>query len=115
LNEHLTDLRRELHRESTDQLQKQVLKGTRWLLVKHSADLDPKRDERQRLKEALPLNESLATAYYLKEDLAQVWMQENQTAARIVFDRQGTPVLAMNNTASTNRRLSFPDCSGSPT
>ncbi len=87
LNEHLTDLRRELHREATDQLQKQVLKGTRWLLVKHSADLDPKRDERQRLKEALQLNESLATAYYLKEDLAQVWMQENQTAARIVLDR----------------------------
>ncbi len=88
LNEHLTDLRRELHREATDQLQKQVLKGTRWLLVKHSADLDPKRDERQRLKEALPqLNESLATAYYLKEGLAQVWVQENQTAARIVLDR----------------------------
>jgi transposase len=87
LNEHLTDLRRELYREATDQLQKKVLKGTRWLLVKHSADLDPQRNERQRLKEALKLNESLATAYYLKEDLAQVWMQPHQTAARVVLDR----------------------------
>lgn len=86
LNEHLTELRRELHREATDQLQKQVLKGTRWLLLKRSDDLDPQRNERQRLKEALQLNESLATAYYLKEDLAQVWMQAGKVGGRIVLD-----------------------------
>ena len=86
-NEHLTDLRRELPREATDQLQKQVLKGTRWLLVKHAANLDPKRDERQRLKAALPRNASLATADSLTEDLAQVWMPQNQTAGRSVLDR----------------------------
>ena len=86
LNEHLTELRRELHREATDQLQKQVLKGTRWLLLKRSADLDPKRDERRRLKEALQLNESLATAYYLKEDLAQIWQQAGKVSGRIVLD-----------------------------
>ena len=86
LNEHLTDLRRELHREATDQLQKKVLKGTRWLLLKRSENLDPKRDERRRLKEALKLNESLATAYYLKEDLQQIWQQPGKAAARIVLD-----------------------------
>jgi len=86
LNEHLTELRRELHHEATDPLQKQVLKGTRWLLLKRSADLDPKRHERQRLKEALRLNESLATAYYLKEDLAQVWQQAGKVSGRIVLD-----------------------------
>ena len=86
LHEHLTELRRELHREATDQLQKQVLKGTRWRLLKRSADLDPKRSERQRLKEALQLNESLATAYYLKEDLAQVWQQPGKVSGRIVLD-----------------------------
>ena len=86
LNEHLTDLRRELHREATDQLQKQVLKGTRWLLLKRSENLDPQRDERRRLKEALPLNESLATAYYLKEDLQQIWQQPGKVSARIVLD-----------------------------
>lgn len=87
LNEHLTELRRELHREATDQLHQQVLKGTRWLLLKRSADLDPKRDERQRLQEALQLNASLATAYYLKEDLAQVWQQAGKVSGRIVLDR----------------------------
>ena len=86
LNEHLTDLRRELHREATDQLQKQVLKGTRWLLLERSADLDPKRDERRRLKEALQLNESLATVYYLKENLAQIWQQPGKVSGRIVLD-----------------------------
>ena len=86
LNEHLTELRRELHREATDPLQKQVWKGTRWLLLKRSADLDPKRDERRRLKEALRLNESLATADYLKEDLAQIWQQPGKVSGRIVLD-----------------------------
>lgn len=75
LNEHLTELRRELHREATDTLQKSVLKGIRWLLLKRSENLDDKRTERQRLDEALQLNESLAIAYYLKEDLSQVWRQ----------------------------------------
>lgn len=36
--------------------------------------------ERQRLDEALKLNESLATAYYLKEDLSQVWEQRDWLA-----------------------------------
>ncbi len=33
-NEKLSDLRRALHREATDVMQKKVLKGTRWLLLK---------------------------------------------------------------------------------
>jgi transposase len=46
LNEHLTELRRELQREAEEGLQKRVLKGTRWLLLKHPANLDDTRDER---------------------------------------------------------------------
>jgi transposase len=81
LNEHLTELRRELQREAEEGLQKRVLKGTRWLLLKHPANLDDTRDERQRLDEALRLNESLATAYYLKEDLRQ-WTSPRFVGAR---------------------------------
>jgi transposase len=69
LNEKLSDLRRDLHREATDRLQKQVLKGTRWLLLKNPEDLDDAKGEGRRLKEALKMNESLATAYYLKDEL----------------------------------------------
>ena len=33
-------------------------------------------------REALRLNQPLATAYYLKEDLAEVWEQEDRDAAQ---------------------------------
>ena len=81
-NEKLTALRRELYREATDLLHQQVLKGTRWLLLKHEERLDVARREPERLQEALRLNASLATAYYLKEDLRQLWEQPHKTAAR---------------------------------
>jgi transposase len=82
LNEKLTDLRRQLYRQATTDLEKQVLKGTRWLLLKHPDNLDLKRNERARLDGALELNESLATAYYLKEDLRELWNQGSKAQAR---------------------------------
>jgi transposase len=57
----------------------------RWLLLKNPENLDPERDERQRLEEALRLNAPLATAYYLKEDLRQIWAQPDRRTARKVL------------------------------
>lgn len=85
-NNKLSDLRRELHREATDRLHKNVLKGTRWLLLKNPENLDDRRRERDRLEEALRLNQPLATAYYLKEDLRQIWEQPDKATARRVLD-----------------------------
>jgi transposase len=82
-NEKLSDLRRELYRGASEILHKQVLKGTRWLLLKRPENLDPKRNEPARLQEALELNQPLATAYYLKEQLGEVWEQEDENEARI--------------------------------
>jgi transposase len=87
LNEKLSDLRRELHREATDRLQKQVLKGTRWLLLKNPENLDDAKGEGRRLKEALKMNESLATAYYLKDELRLFWEQPSAFAASIFLSR----------------------------
>ena len=81
MNEKLSDLRRQLYRQLTEDLPKDVLKGTRWLLLKNPENLDKDRDERARLDEALRLNAPLATAYYLKEDLRQLWEQPNKQAA----------------------------------
>lgn len=83
MNEKLTALRREMYHELTDKQHRQVIKGTRWLLLKNPENLkqNEKVDERARLKEALKLNESLATAYYLKEDLRQFWEQRSKRAA----------------------------------
>ncbi len=85
-NEKLSDFRRELHREATDKMHKEVLKGTRWLLLKNPENLDPKKNERQRLEEALRMNQPLATVYYLKEDLRQIWMQPDKQTARQVLE-----------------------------
>lgn len=82
MNEKLTELRRELYREAVDKRHQQVLKGTRWLLLKTPDNLDPVKGEPRRLQEALRLNEALATAYYLKEDLRQFWEQPNKASAR---------------------------------
>lgn len=80
MNEKLTQLRRELQREA-ELMGRPVLKGIRWLLLKHPDNLDASKNERQRLQEALALNQSLATAYYLKEDLTQLWQQPDRGAA----------------------------------
>jgi transposase len=80
-NDKLSDLRRELHRAAEDGLAKNVLKGTRWLLLKRPENLDESRNERQRLEEALRLNAPLATAYYLKEELGEFWEQDSQEEA----------------------------------
>lgn len=85
-NEKLSDLRRALHREATDVLQKKVLKGTRWLLLKAAENLDEEKDERGRLNEALALNQSLAVAYYLKEDLRQFWEQPGKKFGTLFLD-----------------------------
>jgi transposase len=80
-NEKLSQLRRDLQREATEMLHKQVLKGTRWLLLKNPENLEEKRDEKRRLEEALALNKSLAVAYYMKEDLRQIWEQPGKRFA----------------------------------
>lgn len=84
-NEKLTQLRRKAYHEVADGLQKDVLKGTRWLLLKNPENLDPKRNEKERLEEALRLNQPLATAYYLKEDLRQIWDQADKATAEKVL------------------------------
>ena len=84
-NDKLTAFRRELYREATGPLHKAVLKGTRWLLLKNPENLDPRRNERERLEEALRINRPLATVYYMKEDLRQIWRQPDRATAALVL------------------------------
>lgn len=96
MNEKLSDLRRDLAREATDKLQVKVLKGIRWLLLMGEETLDSplrksKRKEgevsdRKRLEDAMKLNHSLATAYYLKEKLRHLWAQGTKAAAEKWLD-----------------------------
>ena len=84
-NDKLSELRRDLYHEAKDILQKKVLKGTRWLLLKNPENLDTEKGERERLADALQLNQPLSCAYYLKDDLRQIWLQPNKDKARLVL------------------------------
>ena len=84
-NDKLSALRRALYQQFTLESDRKLLKGTRWLLLKNPENLDPKHNEKQRLQAALELNTPLTIAYYLKEDLRQIWNQENKRTARRVL------------------------------
>jgi transposase len=104
-NDKLSLLRRQLYHEA-DVLSKDVLKGSRYLLLKAPENLkshpDKTKDEKARLQAALELNQPLATAYYMKERLRllfqcadrckaenelDAWIQEAQTCTiRILQD-----------------------------
>jgi transposase len=58
-NQQLSDLRRDIHRSVETIEEKKLLKGTRWLLLKNPHNLDDVRNERQRLDEALRINQPL--------------------------------------------------------
>lgn len=80
MNDKLSALRRELQRQAQEK-DKEVLKGTRWILLKNPKNLGETRDEQERLRAALELNAPLAAAYYLKEDLRQLWSQPDKQSA----------------------------------
>jgi transposase len=85
-NEKLSDLRRALYREATEVQHKEVLKGTRWLLLKNPENLDDEKGEKRRLEEALALNKPLATAYYMKDELRRFWEQPGKRFATTFLD-----------------------------
>jgi transposase len=85
-NDKLSELRRALYREATEMMHKEVLKGTRWLLLKNPENLDVEKDEKRRLQEALALNQPLATAYYMKDDLRRFWEQPGKRFATTFLD-----------------------------
>jgi transposase len=81
-NDKLSEFRRALYSMLEKDSDKELLKGTRWLLLKNPDNLNADKDEHSRLSKALELNKPLATAYYLKEDLRLFWKQGSKTAAK---------------------------------
>ena len=81
-NDRLSDFRRQLYNQIEEPNKKQVIKGTRWLLLKNPENLSAERSEPDRLKAALELNAPLAAAYYMKEDLRTAWKQPDKETAK---------------------------------
>lgn len=86
-NEKLSDLRREVQKATQTNEQKDAVKGTRWLLLKNKENLNDDKDERARLDKALEINKPLYTAYYLKEDLRQLWNKGSKHAGEKFLDK----------------------------
>ena len=80
-NEKLSNFRRELHNNTIQNGEKKLLKGTRWLLLTAQENLVDEKSKLQRLERALQINKPLATAYYMKEDLRQLWNWSDDKAA----------------------------------
>jgi transposase len=85
-NEKLSDFRRKLYQETEEKEKKDILKGTRWLLLKNPENLDEGKKEPGRLAKALSMNAPLMKAYYMKEDLRQIWTQGSKEEAERAMD-----------------------------
>ena len=75
MNERLDDLRRELAREAQDRRAKEAIKGLRWLLLHRRDNLE--KDAARRLERSLKINQPLQCAYLLKEELGELWQQDD--------------------------------------
>lgn len=75
----ITKLRSAEYRKA-DEEEKDLLKGTKWLLLRNKSNL--KLDAKKELKHLLEVNENLATAYILKEKLSSIWNYRSETWAR---------------------------------
>lgn len=84
MNEKLDELRRTQYNMEKDINKRKVLKGTRYLLLKNGDDIFDS-EYKTRLENALDMNKPLSQAYYLKEQLREIWMQTNKDEAEKVM------------------------------
>lgn len=86
MNNKLDDIRRMQYNMEKDINKRKVLKGTRYLLLGNGADIyDTK--YKTRLENALAMNEPLSKAYYLKEQLREIWAQGcKEDAEKVLAD-----------------------------
>ena len=82
MNDALDKVRRDAYRNIEDEDVRKAIKGTRWMLLSNSEDLKG----REKLDAALRLNRPLFDAYYLKEDLRQIWMKLGKDEAEKYLD-----------------------------
>ena len=80
-NDMLSKARRDLYNKLTDQGEKRLIKGTRFLLLKRPENLDPDKGESERLQKALELNKDLSDLYFLKEEFNSLWSTPDRTMA----------------------------------
>lgn len=81
VNEAVDTVRRYVYAQETDLEKRKIIKGSRWLLLTKDKDVFDEYKKR-RLDNILQTNTPLFHAYYLKEDLDQIWMQKAKKKER---------------------------------
>ena len=91
-NQVLDGLRIGLYRQEKDLHKRNVIKGSKWLILKNEENLSDRKNEKtglnqaEQLGQALSINQPLATAYYLKDELKEIWNQKNVKEAQQALD-----------------------------
>lgn len=79
----IDEVRREEVRKAVGPM-KEVVKGTRYLLLRNRQNLKP--DQKDRLEELLGLNENLNRVYVLKDQLKMIYQYKRRSAAQAALD-----------------------------
>lgn len=69
------------NRYRDDPVQRKVIKGSRWLLLRNPESIS-RIEDRHRLDELLAANHEIATVYIMKDQLNQMWTHSDPVAAR---------------------------------
>lgn len=110
VNDVVDTVRRQVYAQETDLEKRSLIKGARWLLLRKDRDIFDD-EKKMRLENILQTNTPLFHAYYLKEDLDQIWMQRSkQEAEKQLFywcqrakETQLTPFIKVANTLMARR------------
>lgn len=84
MNEAIDNTRRSLYAMETELNKQHVFKGLRWLLLMKNDNLNE--TGKEKLQRALNMNQPLAEAYYLKEELGMLWEQATEDDANKFID-----------------------------
>lgn len=82
----LDKIRVDTYKSLEDEDKRKAVKGMRWVLLRNQESLGDDTATRQRLQQALSVNQPLATAYYLKEKLRLLWSHADKGSASLYLD-----------------------------
>lgn len=85
LNEAMDQVRKAEYKRLTHRPDRTYIKGQKYVLLSHRANLSP--EKRRRLTTLLAANKRLHTAYVLKEQFGQLWEYQREPWARTFFDQ----------------------------
>ncbi len=92
-NKSLDDVRIMLYHKEKDIHKRKVIRSSKWVVLKNKENLSGEvrkqgvAPEIEQLQIALQVNQPLAAAYYLKEELKEIWRQETKEEAALEVEK----------------------------